>query len=122
MATPQREPLRTVTQLEWVALERIAKASSERVDRTRRARALLAVGRGESFAEAARQAGLRSGSAVAGVVQRFNEHGLDALSIAAGRGRKPTYDPADRARIVSVAQQRPQRRKDGAATWSLSML
>jgi transposase len=122
MGTPQKVPLRVLTVEEHAALERIARASSERVDRTRRARVLLAVAAGHPFTQAAHQAGLRSGSTVAGLVQRFNERGLAALSIAAGRGRKPTYDPTQRAQMVSLAQHDPERRTDGTATWSLSTL
>ena len=122
MGTPQKVPLRALTAEEQAALERIARASSGRVDRARRARALLAVARGQPFAQTAHQVGLRSGSTVAGLVQRFNERGLAALSIAAGRGRKPTYDPTARTQIVALAQQEPERRTDGTATWSLSTL
>ncbi len=122
MATPQKEPLRGVTTVERAALEQIARASSARVDRVRRATALLRVARGESFAQAARQAGFRSGNAVADLVARFNRHGMAALTIAAGRGRKPTYDRQARQRIVATAQAQPERRTDGTATWSLAML
>jgi transposase len=122
MGTPQKEPLRPVTQQEQAALEGIAKASSERVDRVRRARALLAVAQGQPFVQAAQTAGLRSGSTVAGLVQRFNAHGLTALAIAAGRGRMPTYNATARAQIVATAQTTPDRKKDGTATWSLSTL
>ena len=122
MATPQKEPLRAVTAEERAVLGRIAKAGSERADRVRRATALLAVAAGRPFAQAARQAGFRSGSAVAGLVGRFNRQGLAALSIAAGRGRKPTYDTAARAQVVATAQRVPDRKHDGTATWSLSTL
>jgi len=47
---------------------------------------------------------------------------MAALSIAAGRGRKRTYEREARAKIVALAQQDPERRKDGTATWSLSTL
>jgi transposase len=100
----------------------VVNRTSERVDRVRRARALLAVGEGESFAAAARQAGLRSAATAANLVGRFNRHGLAALGIRAGRGRKPTYDSAARAAIVGRAQRPPERRTDGTATWSLSLL
>ncbi len=89
MGTPQKEPLRAVTTTERSALECCAKASSERVDRVRRAIAVLAVADGKPFTLAAQQAGFRSGSAVAKVVVRFNRRGLAALSIAPGRGRPP---------------------------------
>jgi transposase len=103
-------------------LARLAGASSERVDRVRRATALLAVARGQPFVWAARAAGFRSGTAVANLVGRFNRHGLGALDLAAGRGRRPTYDRAARARIVATAQRAPDRKADGTATWSLSTL
>jgi len=120
--TPQKEVLRPVTAEEWAAWERITKASSERLDRVRRALAVLAVVQGEPFVRAAQQVGFRSGTTIAKLVGRFNEHGLGALRIAAGRGRKPTYDPAARAQIVTVAQRAPDRKADGTATWSLNTL
>ncbi len=122
MGTPQKEPLGCLAEPELAALRRIAHASSERVDRVRRARALLAVAAGASFAQAAREAGLGSGSTVANLVARFHRQGLAALTIASGRGRKPTYDGSARARIVATAQAAPDRKKDGTATWSLSTL
>lgn len=122
MARAQKERLRALTPGEQGVLQRIIQASSERVDRVRRAQALLAVARGQSFAEAARQASLRSGSTIAALVHRFNERGMAALSITAGRGRRPTYDAEARATIVALAQQEPERRTDGTATWSLATL
>jgi len=122
MPKPQTEPLRPLTAEEQTALERLTQASSARVDEARRARALLAVTQGQPFAQAARQAGLHSGSAVAGLVHRFNRRGLAALRIAPGRGRWPTYDTAARAQIVATAQRPPDRKTDGTGTWSLSTL
>ncbi len=122
MAGVQKEQLRPLSVTEWQALERVVKASSERMDRVRRAQALLVVARRQSFAEAARQAGFRSATTVANLVRRFNRRGLSALTIAAGRGRHPTYDTRARAQIVAVAQQQPRRREDHTATWSLTTL
>jgi transposase len=122
MATMQQEGLRPLTLAEARELWTIAKASSERLDRVRRAAALLAVAEGRPFTGAAQAAGLRSGTTVANLVRRFNRAGLAALRIAAGRGRRPTYGPAGRARIVATAQRPPDRRADGTATWSLSTL
>jgi transposase len=122
MARAQKEALRAVPPDEQAALERLAQASSERVDRVRRATALLAVAAGQPFARAAHRAGFRSGTAVAELVARFNRQGLAALSIAKGRGRKPSYDATARARIVATAQRAPDRRADGTASWSLSTL
>src|SRR5215210_3196137 len=122
MPAPQKERLRLLTTPERTQLEQISQASSERVDRVRRATAVLAVAQGDSFAQAARLAGLRSGSTVAALVGRFNRRGLAALTIAPGRGRTPTYSPAARAQIVATAQRAPDRKTDGTATWSLSTL
>ncbi len=122
MVIPQKEPLRALTAAEQAALERITHASSERMDRVCRATALLAVAQGQSFSAAAEQAGLRSHSTVANLVARFNQWGMAALTIAAGRGRRPTYDSTVRGMIVATAQRQPDRRADGTATWSLSTL
>jgi transposase len=122
MATMQKERLRPLTIAEQRELKRIVKASSERVDRVQRATALLAVAGGQPFAAAAEAAGYQSPQAVTYLVRRFNRAGLAALEIAAGRGRRPTYDAAARARIVATAQRPPDRKVDGTATWSLSTL
>lgn len=122
MPPPRNDPLRPLTAAEQRTLERLSKATSERVDRVRRARALLAVAAGASYPQAAAQAGLSSPSTVYYLVQRFNARGLGALEIAGGRGRTPTYDAQARAQIVATAQQRPQRRTDGTASWTLSTL
>lgn len=122
MARVQEERLRALTDDERRALERLQRAGSARIDRVRRATALLAVAEGQPFVVAARRAGLRSGSTVAGLVGRFNRHGLGALRIGPGRGRKPTYDAAARGAIVATAQRQPDRKLDGTATWSLSTL
>jgi transposase len=122
MGPPPKEPLRLLTPTERVRLEQVAAATSERVDRVRRATALLAVAQGQPFRVAARAAGLRSGTTVADLVARFNRQGAAALAIAPGRGRRRTYTAAERARIVATAQRPPDRRTDGTGTWSLSTL
>jgi transposase len=122
MVRAQKEPLRPLSKAERRVLEDVVKASSERVDRVRRAQALLSVADTGSFAEAARRAGLGSTTTVADLVRRFNQRGVAALRIAAGRGRRPTYERAARAHIVAVAQEQPRRREDQTATWSLRTL
>src|SRR3954447_16719612 len=122
MGPMQKERLRPLTLAERSELQAIAKASSERLDRVLRATAVLAVARGQTFEAASREAGLRSGTTVSNLVRRFNRDGLGALRIAVGRGRRPTYDAAARARIVATAQRSPDRKVDGTATWSLSTL
>jgi transposase len=114
--------LRQLAAAEEQALHRVARASSERADRVQRATALLAVDAGQSYQQAAAQAGWRAAASVRQVVCRFNQRGLEALGIASGRGRRPTYDQAARARIVACAQRQPERNRDGTTNWSLSLL
>ena len=68
MAPQQNVALRPLTTDECSSLERTTKAQSERVDQVRRAQALLAVAQGQPFAQAARQAGFRSGTTLANLV------------------------------------------------------
>ena len=118
MAPHQHEPLRPLTIAEQAALARIVKASRERADRVRRATALVALAEGASLAQAARRAGCRSERSVAKLVGRFQRRGLAALDVAAGRGRRPTYDAVARGRIVATARRAPERRADRTATRS----
>jgi len=119
---PQKEPLRPLSEQEELELSRVVKARSERVDVVQRAKALLSVASGQSFCQAAKASGFRERKSVSHLVQRFNAHGLAALSIANGRGRKPTYTSEDQIRIVAEIQRTPDREQDQTATWSLSTL
>jgi len=112
-------PLRALTADEGHALPCCAKATSERVDAVKRARALLAVRAGQSSTHAAREVGYKSGDSVSQLVERFNRQGLAAMHIAGGRGRKALYTPAQRDRILTELQRAPDRTEDATATWSL---
>lgn len=122
MVRPQKAPLRGLSEPEEQELQRLVKATSERLDVVRRAKVLLAVAAGQSWTLAAHEAGLKSGDGVGKLMKRFNEHGLGALSIAAGAGRKPTYTSKQHARILQEVQRVPDRQEDGTANWSLSTL
>ncbi len=122
MGKEQKHALRAFLPQEEQELQRVAKATSERLDVVKRARALLSVRAGQSFTDAAKQAGYKSGDSISQLVARFNQRGLAALRIAAGRGRKPTYTSQQRACIVAQVQRQPDREEDQTATWSLMLL
>jgi transposase len=122
MSRPQQEPLRQLSEQEERELRRVVKASSERVDVVQRAKALFSVASGQSFCQAAATAGFKERKSVSRLVRRFNACGLASLSIASGRGRKPTYTGENQARIVAQVQRTPDREEDQTATWSLSTL
>jgi len=92
------------------------------MDVIKRAKALLAVRAGTSYAEAAKQAGYKSNETVSRLVSRFNQRGLAALSIAVGRGRKPTYTSQEHARILVEVQRSPDHQEDQTGVWSLMTL
>jgi transposase len=115
-------PLRAMTPAEERAVQRTAKATSERLDVVQRARALLAVRAGQAYTQAACEAGYKSGDSVSQLVERFNQQGLAALHIRDGRGRKVQYTAAQHDRILTELQRVPDRQADGTATWSLKTL
>jgi len=82
----QQERLRPLTVAERRALATIRQASSERVDRVRRATALLAVAGGQSFGAAARAAGFRTVAAVTYLDLVAEHAGKDAPSRGAPAG------------------------------------
>jgi transposase len=122
MVRPQKTPLRVLTDHERTTLDQIARSGAERADRVARAKELLAVADGASFAGAARTAGRRSGDAVAALVVRFNATGLAALTARPGGAPPVQYGPDAAARILREARRGPDRALDGTATWSLSTL
>ncbi len=121
MGRAVKEGLRPLSRAEEQELQRVVKATSERVDRVRRAKALLAVAGGKSRTAASQEAGL-SREGVSQLINGFNQRGLDMLSLAPGRGRKPTYTSEQRARILAEVQRQPDREENGTATWSLMTL
>jgi transposase len=121
MGARQKTALRPLSEAEQHELQRVAKASSERVDTVRRAKALLAVADGKTLTQAGVSAGL-SREGVSQLVERFNSRGLAVLVMARGRGRKPTYSAWERVRVVQEMQRHPDREKDQTASWSLKLL
>src|SRR5258708_7138742 len=122
MPRAAEKPLRDLSEAERQHVAALVRATSERADVRQRAVALLAVAEGQSYTAAARRAGYASGDAVSRLVQRVNQRGLAALSIAPGRGRTPTYSAAERQQILDTLQEAPERTTDQSATWSLTRL
>ena len=122
MATPQKVPLRPLTEAERATLNVVARARGEAADCVARAKIILAVADGAAFTTAARLAGRRSGDAVANIVVRFNEEGLAALEPRHGGGPCVQYGLPEKQRILQEFRRAPDREGDGTATWSLSML
>lgn len=121
MGVRPKMTLRPLSEGEQQQLQRVVKATSERGDVVRRAQVLLAVAAGGCFTEAGRQARM-SRQGVTQLVARWNQRGVAVLFLAAGRGRKPTYTPGDRERILQEVRRVPEREADQTATWSLSLL
>jgi transposase len=122
MARQRKDPLRPLTDVERTWLERISRASSEPANHVARAKAVLAVANGQTYQAAAEAAGRRSNDAVAHLVTRFNQLGLDALIPGHAGGSAPIYTTPERERILIEARRTPLRDQDGTATWSLSTL
>jgi hypothetical protein len=115
-------PLRPLTDVERDALTRLRRATAAPAAQVIRARLLLAVADGANYQDAAHALGRKSGDAVATLVARFNDLGLDALPLRHGGGRQPAYTAAARARILRELQRQPTPECDGTATWSLTLL
>lgn len=122
MTRRQTDPLRPLTDDERDWLVRIARAQAEPAAHVARAKALLCVANGESYTDAAKVAGRRSGEAVSRLVSRFNREGMAAIEPRHGGGPPTIYAEAERGRILSEARRKPQRDRDGTATWSLTTL
>jgi hypothetical protein len=122
MTRRQKDPLRELREEERAELERISRARSEAAEAVIRAKMLLAVAEGQSYTDAARSVGRRSGDAVSGLVSRFNKEGMAALMPRHGGGPEIIYGEAERERILREFRRPPDREQDGTATWSLSTL
>ena len=122
MSRRKNDPLRELTEQERQQLNQLSRSQVAPAVEVVRAKLLLAVARGDDYQGAARAVGRRSGDAVAHLVTRFNREGTAALTPRHGGGRRPTYGPEARRRIVAEAARAPTPEGDGTASWSLSTL
>jgi transposase len=122
MAGQQKDPLRSLTRDERTSLEQLSRSHSEPAAHVARAKALLATADGASYEAAARAAGRRSGDAVAHLVARFNQDGMNAIVERHGGGQPKRYTAPEQERILQEVRREPDRDNDRTATWSLSTL
>ena len=122
MSRRKKDPLRSLTDNERRALERVSRAQSAPAAQVTRAKLLLAVADGMSYLDAARSVGRRSNDAVSHLVSRFNQEGLAALQLRHGGGPTVEYAAAEQERILTEFRRSPDRERDGTATWSLTTL
>src|SRR5690242_17115540 len=113
MSHPISQFLRPLTDAERSELVRISSASSERLNRSQRAVALLALEAGKTLTDAAKTAGWKAQKTVTRLIRRFNERGLAALNDLPRSGHPCSYGPAERARIIQELRRRPSRKEDG---------
>ncbi len=122
MSRRQKDPLRPLASDERAELARLSRAQAGPAAVVARAKAVLAVADGQSFTDAARAAGRRSGDAVARLVARFNRTGLAAIEPGHGGGQPKRYTAREQERILREVRREPDREEDGTATWSLATL
>ena len=122
MPRPQKQPLRPLTEPEYQYLTALSRTPNGPAAQVVRARGLLAVADGKTYAAAARACGQGSGDTVATWVIRFNQEGLEAVVPRHSGGRPMAYSAADRERIVETARLTPDPDRDGTHQWSLSTL
>src|SRR3954452_10747655 len=112
MSRRRKDPLRALTDEERVSLEQMGRAASAPAAIVMRARAVLAVADGDSYTEAARRVGRRSGDAVGELVARFNREGLAGSEPRHGGGPRAKYGAAERERILAEVRRTPDRERD----------
>jgi transposase len=122
MSRRKKDPLRALSAEERAELERLGRSGREPAAVVAHAKAVLAVGKGATYTQAATLAGRRSGDAVAHLVARFNRDGLEALSPRHGGGPAARSTRVERERILSEARRTPAHEPDQTPTWSLVTL
>src|SRR3982750_2446863 len=122
MSWRQKDPLRPLSDAERLSLSWLSRSRSAPAAQVARARAVLAVADGQSYAMAAELVGRATGDTVARWVAAFNRDGLVAVKPRHGGGHSVRYGEAEQRRILAEAGRVPERARDGTATWSLTAL
>jgi transposase len=122
MAAHRIAPLRPLHPNEREVLEHMAHSQTESAVHVERAKILLAVNQGCSYAQAAHVAGRKSRVAVSNLVSQFNLEGVRALDLRHGGGTPIVYESEEQKKILDTFHTPPDRSRDGTATWSLTTL
>ena len=122
MSRRQKDPLRPLSGAERTALSRLSRSQGAPAAQVARARALLAVAKGQSYTTAAALVGRQPGDTVARWVAGFNRDGLAAVVPHHGGGHRIRYGEVEQRRILAEVARVPERARDGTATWSLATL
>src|SRR3954454_7090683 len=118
MSRRQKDPLRPLSDAERLSLSRLSRSRSAPAAQVARARAVLAVADGQSYAMAAELVGRATG----GWVAAFNRDGPVAVEPRHGGGHPVRYGEAEQRRLLAEAGRGPERARDGTAAWSLTTL
>src|SRR3954453_5773922 len=116
MSRQQREPLRSLQDTEGVSLVRLSRSASAPAAQVARARALLAVAEGLSYAAAAQLVGRHTGDTVARWIAGFNDVGLAAVVPRHGGGHPVRYGEVEQRRILAEVARPPDRARAGTAS------
>jgi len=122
MPRQQKRPLRKLTPSELEHLERVRRSTTAPAGQVARARALLAVAAGSTYAEAAIEAGHTTGDTVASWVGRFNDEGIAALTPRHGGGPRARYNKEDRESILQELRRAREAGTGGTRAGSLATL
>jgi transposase len=122
MGRRAKELLRPLSDDERWYLGHVSRSSSAPAVQVVRAKLLLHVAAGIGYGAAAKAEGRRSGEAVAHLVRRFNQDGIEALEPRHGGGPQRVYGMSERERILAEVRRVPDGELDGTASWSLSTL
>src|SRR3954453_4964590 len=99
MSRRQKDPLRPLSDAERLSLSRLSRSQSAPAAQVARARAVLAVADGQSYAMATELVGRATGDTVARWVPAFNRDGLVAVKPRHGGGPSVRYGGAEQGRI-----------------------
>ena len=113
--------LRTLTEIEKAAIEKLARSRTAAAREVERARMILLASKGKRVDAIAEELEL-SAATVRTWLKRFNSDGLDGLNDLARSGRPATYNSEQVAEVIAAALSAPQKLGQPFACWTLDRL